>query len=164
MKKRLLLLPLILASVVLAQPPDGGFRRGQANTGTAPTAADILARRVQMLTKMLSLTSSQQTQVTTLLANEAASLAVNAPTLQADRASLLDAIKTNNSGQIDVLAAKIANVEGQQNAIRAKTAASIYALLDATQKGTVGDKLRGIMGGMGGPGGPGGGPGFGPRR
>jgi len=143
----------MLAGVVLAQGPGGGFRRGQANAGTPPTAADMVARRVQMLTKFLDLTSSQQTQVTTLLTNEASSLALNSPTLKTDRAALLDAIKANDPGQIDTLTAQIAALDGQQNAIRSKTAASIYAMLDAMQKTKVGNGLRGILGG--------GGPGFG---
>jgi hypothetical protein len=161
MKTRLLVLPLILGSLVLAQAPDGGFRRGRANAGqNAPSAADMVARRVQMLTRFLSLDASQQTQVTTLLTDQQSSLAINAPTLRDDRKALLEAIKTNNTGQIDVVTAKIANEEAQQNAIRSKTAASIYALLNADQKTKVGDALRGIMDG------PGPGPGFrrGPRR
>ena len=146
MKTRLLGLPLILAAVALAQPPGGGFRHGQAN---APTAADIVARRVRMLTKFLDLTSSQQTQIATLLTNEDASLALNAATLKTGRASLLDAIKANDSGRIDVLTGQLGALDGQQNAIRAKTAASIYALLDTTQKTKAGDGLRGILGGGG---------------
>jgi hypothetical protein len=159
MKTRLLVLTLALAGAALAQGPGGGFRRGNAN-GTPPTPADIAARRVQMLTRILNLTPSQQTEITTLLTNEAASLAVNAPTLQTARTSLLDAIKTNNVGQIDVLTSQIGSLEAQQNAIRAKTAASIYALLDDMQKTKVGNGLRGILGA--GPGG-GPGPGMGPR-
>ena len=160
MKSKLLIIPLVLASLAFAQGP----RRGRANNGNAPTPADMVARRVQMLTRFLSLDANQQTQVTTLLTNEQSSLALNAPTLKTDREALLEAIKTNNVSAINTQTAAIANLEGQQNAIRSTTAASIYALLNDDQKSKLGDGLRGLLNGPGG--GPGFGPGFrrGPRR
>jgi Spy/CpxP family protein refolding chaperone len=132
MKIRFLLIPLAIAGALFAQNAQ---------------RPDPVQRRVQMLTRFLSLTADQQSQVTTILTNEQTSLQVNAPTLQTNRQALLDAIKANDAGQIDVLTSQNASLEAQQNAIRAKAAASIYALLTSDQQSKLGKGLGMLFGG-----------------
>lgn len=156
MKARFLISSLLIAGTLFAQGPHGGFGRNSTNTGTPPTPAEIVAREVQMLTRFLTLTMDQQTAATNALTNAQAQLAINAATIKTDRGQLVDAIKGNNqSGTIDTLTSTIANLQGQQDAIRAKAAAAIYATLHADQIAKLGNGLGPLMGG--------GGPGRGPR-
>jgi Spy/CpxP family protein refolding chaperone len=145
MKARLFVLPIFIAATLFAQGPHGGF--GRNSSGTPPTPAEIVAREVQMLTRFLSLDATQQSAATTALTNAQAQLALNAPTLKTDRAQLVDAIKANQAGVIDTLTSTIANLQGQNDAIRAKAAAAIYATLTAEQKTKLGNGLGPLMGG-----------------
>jgi hypothetical protein len=79
--------------------------------------------------------------------------------LKADRAQLVDAIKANQVSVFPTLTSTIANLQGQQDAIRATAAATIYASLTSAQQMKLGNGLGPLMGG------PmfGGGRGFGPR-
>ena len=65
MNVRFLALPIILAGVVCAQGP--GPRR---NSLTPPTAAEVLQRQVDFLTKFYSLTTAQVGPVTTIVSTE----------------------------------------------------------------------------------------------
>jgi hypothetical protein len=89
MKTRLLVLPLIFAAVLLAQPPGGNFRRGQAKgTPPAPPTADQLAaRELQMVSNFLGLDSAQTSALT---GNTAlvAQLTANQISIQGYRATL----------------------------------------------------------------------------
>jgi hypothetical protein len=146
MKTRFLFLPLLIAATLFAQPPRGF---GRNSTGTPPTPAEIVAREVQFLTRFLGLDTGQQAAATTALTDAQAQLALNAPTLKTDRAQLVDAIKSNNLGVIDTLTSTIANLQGQNDAIRAKAAAAIYATLSADQKTKLGNGLGPLLGGPG---------------
>jgi Spy/CpxP family protein refolding chaperone len=145
MKARFLILSILISATLFAQPPHGGFRRDP--NATPPTPADIVAREVQMLTRFLMLDGGQQAAATTDLTNAQAQLALNAATLKADRSQLADAIKGNQLGVIDTLTSTIANLQGQNDAIRAKTAAAIYLLLTPDQKSKLGNGLGPLMGG-----------------
>ncbi len=149
MKVRLFLLPLLIAATLFAQGPRGGF--GRDPNAAPPTAAEIIAREVQMLTRFLTLDAGQQATATTALTNAQAQVALNAATLKTDRGLLVDAIKGNQLGSIDTLTSTIANLQGQNDAIRAKAAAAIYASLTADQKTKLGNGLGPLLGG-GGPG------------
>jgi hypothetical protein len=146
MKTRFLFLPLLIAATLFAQPPRGF---GRNSTGTPPTPAEIVAREVQFLTRFLGLDTGQQAAATTALTDAQAQLALNAPTLKTDRAQLVDAIKSNNLGVIDTLTSTIANLQGQNDAIRAKAAATIYASLTPAQQMKLGNGLGPLMGGGG---------------
>lgn len=156
MKARFFFLPILIAATLSAQGPHGGFGR---NSAGAPTPAEIVAREVQMLTRFLTLDATQQATATTALTNAQTQLAVNAATLKADRAQLVDAIKANQVSVFPTLTSTIANLQGQQDAIRATAAATIYASLTSAQQMKLGNGLGPLMGG------PmfGGGRGFGPR-
>jgi len=145
MKARLFVLPILIAATLFAQGPHGGF--GRNSTGTPPTPAEFIAREVQVLTRFLTLDAGQQATATTALTNAQAQLALNAATLKTDRGLLIDAIKGNQLGTIDTLTSTIANLQGQNDAIRAKAAAAIYAALTDDQKTKLGNGLGPLLGG-----------------
>jgi|SRR5579863_845910 len=147
MKARLFVLSLLIAAILSAQGPHGGF--GRNSGGTPPTPAEIVAREVQMLTRFLTLDAAQQATATTALTNAQTQLAVNAPALQADRTQLVAAIKANQVSVFPTLTSTIANLQGQQDAIRATAAATIYASLTPAQQMKLGSGLGPLMGGGG---------------
>src|SRR5258706_3716400 len=149
MKACLMVYPILIAATLFAQGRRVGL--GRDPNATPPTAAEIVAREVQMLTRFLTLDAGQQATATTALTNAQAQVALNAATLKTDRGLLLDAIKGNQLGTIDTLTSTIANLQGQNDAIRAKAAAAIYAVLTADQKTKLGNGLGLLLGG-GGPG------------
>jgi Spy/CpxP family protein refolding chaperone len=150
MKLRLVFAPavitLMMAAALLAQPPAGG-RRGR---GGAPV--DPSQRIENMLTRFLTLDATQQNQVHTILADAKVQSQGSADQLKTLRTSLIDAIKTNNTAQIDSLTQQISLLQQQQEAIRSKAAANIYASLSADQKTKLGNGLGMLMGGGFGPG------------
>ena len=125
---------------------------GQAAT----TKPDPAARHTQMLTRMLNLTSDQQTKVQALLTTEETSSATLRTQLKTLRTSLLTAIKTDDLGGINSITQQMSAPEQQEAALRATTAAGIYALLSPDQQTKVNngvEMLAGMGGGRGGPGG-----------
>jgi len=159
MKFRFLILSLVAVGTLCAQPPRGFH--GNATSGTPPappTPAEQATRETARLTRFLNLDpTTQQPEILAILTTEYTQLQANAPALQTLRTSLATAIKTN-PGQIDSVLLQISPLQEQQDAIRAKATAQVYALLSADQKTKLGDGL-GLLGS--GPGGPGR---FGPRR
>ena len=145
MKLRFVTIPLIMAAALIAQPPPG--RRGPGGASPDP------GRHIEaMLNKFLNLDGAQQNQVHTILADAKVQSQSNRDQLKILRASLADAIKTNNTANIDAFTLEISQVEQPLNAIRSKAAAAIYAVLTADQKAKLGDTLGMLMGGGFGPG------------
>lgn len=126
--------------------------------GQTAAAVDPATRHTQMLTKMLGLTSDQQTKVQDLLTKEGTASASLQSQLKTLRTSLLTAIKTNDVGGINSITQQMAAPQQQEAALRASTAAGIYAVLTADQQAKVnnGVEMLAGMGGGRGPGGPGG--------
>ncbi len=149
---------LTMATALLAQPPGGGFRRNPS--GTPPTPQQIIQREVDRLTRFLTLTTDQQTQVSGILSADINNLTSLQGTLKTERGAVLDAIKAN-SGVSSAVAA-LSATQSQIETIRANEAALIYAVLTADQKTKVGDGVAMLSGGGGH--GPGPGRGFGPPR
>jgi len=94
----------------------------------------MIQHRVDQLTTLLSLTTAQQAQATTIFTN-----ALNAgqsiqSSLKTDRDSLAAAIKTNNTATIDQVSATIGTLQGQLTAINAKSDAAFYAILTPDQQ------------------------------
>lgn len=144
---------LIFAGLIFAQ---GRF--GPRST-TPPDPATMIANQVARLTALLDLTTTQASEITTILTTAQSSISTLQTTLSTDQTSLTTAITGNNTATIDSLTATIGTTEGQILDLRSKASASIYALLTTTQQ----TKL-GTLGGVGllGGGGPGGGFGPGP--
>ena len=144
MKLRLVIVPLIVSAALFAQPPDGG-RRGPGG--------DPSQRIENMLTRFLTLDAAQQNQVHTILEDAKVQSQGSADQLKTLHTSLAAAIKSNSTAQIDALTVQISQVQQPLEAIRAKAAAKIYAVLTADQKTKLGDGLGMLMGGGGfGPG------------
>ena len=128
-----------MSAALFAQPPAG--RRGPDG--------DPGQHLENMLTKFLTLDAAQQNQVHTILADAKVQSQAFGDQVKTLRGSLVDAIKANNSAQIDSLTQQISQLQQQADAIRAKAAAKIYAVLTADQKTKLGDGLGMLMGGGG---------------
>jgi len=156
MKKTIVtaILTLTAASAMFAQGP-GRPGRG----GTPPTPEQMVERRVQMLTTLLTLESSQQQQAKTIFTEEVTASQALRPTEEAAHDALQAAVQAGASdAQIDQLAAAVGLVQGQSIAIHSKAQAKFRLTLTAAQK----EKLDAADDHRG-PGGPGG-PGFGGVR
>lgn len=146
------------AALAFGQRPGPG-RPG----GEPPDPAKFIEMRVNRLAERLSLTDDQKARAMTIF-TEAQAAGENARTGgRTTRESLSQAIKSNDTGAIDRLAATLGTVSGQLTAIESKAEASFYSILTADQKAKY-DSMRGGPGGRMGPGGPGGPGGFEGRR
>jgi len=134
----------------------------QSTTPTPPTTAQIVARQVARLTKLLDLTSAQQTQATTIFTTEQAALAPLRTSIDAVRTALQTAIKSNDTATIGTQATQIGALTGQEVLAQATGSAAFYAILTTDQQSKY-DTLGPMIGGPGGPGGFGGPGGLGPR-
>ena len=121
-----------------AQPRgDNSFHNSGTNSG-APTQttdpATLAARQVNFLTQLLTLTTGQQTQATSLFtALITANQALDTQETTA-RTALLAAVKTNNTSAIATQATALGNLAAQEISNSAKADAAFYALLTADQK------------------------------
>ena len=139
MKKSILTMAAIAAlsvAAVPAQPRALNGSRGDGNGGAAQTTdpATLAARQVSFLTHLLTLTTGQQTQATSIFT--AAITAEQALQTQFTTAqtALLTAIKANNTANITTQSTTLGNLPGQAIAIDAKADAAFYLLLTADQK------------------------------
>lgn len=142
MKLRFAIVPLMMSAALFAQPPAGG-RRGPGG--------DPGQRMESMLTRFLNLDATQQNQVHTILADAKVQSQGSGDQMKTLHASLVDAIKANNTAQIDALTLQISQAQQPLAAIHAKTAAKIYAVLTSDQQARLGDGLGMLMGGGFGP-------------
>ena len=146
---RLIVPALLAATALTAQSPFG-----RLTSRTAPDPATMIANQVDRLTKLLTLTTAQQTQATTIFTNSLNAVTPLETVLSTNHTALAAAVKSNATGTIDSLAASIGTTSGQILAIREKADAAFYAILTAEQKAIL--DARGGPGGGRGPGGPGG--------
>jgi Spy/CpxP family protein refolding chaperone len=149
---KLILLAAVCNAALLAQRPFG-----MLTSSTPPDPATIVQNQVARLTSLLSLTSAQQTQATTIFTNALAAITPLQTTLSTDFQSLQAAVKSNNISTIDQLASAIGTVDGQILSIQNKADAAFYAILTADQQSKLGQTP--FPGGPGfglgpGPGGP----------
>jgi Spy/CpxP family protein refolding chaperone len=145
MKKTILAAVMTLAagSAIFAQGP------GRGDRGTPPTPEQMVERRVQMLTNLLTLDSSQQAQAKTIFTDEATASQALRDTAKTAHDALETAVKSGASdAQIDSLATQVGTVQGQAAAIHAKAQAKFRLILTAAQK----EKLDSSSGMGGGPG------------
>lgn len=133
---------------------------GQSTTSpTPPTTAEIVSNIVSRLTKLLDLTSTQQSEATTIFTTEQTALATVRSSLHTARTALETAITSNDAGTIATEATQIGTLTSQQVQAQATAAAAFYTDLNSDQQSkytTLGPMLGpGGPGGFGGPGGPG---------
>jgi Spy/CpxP family protein refolding chaperone len=125
-----------------------------AQTQTKPSAADMAAHQVKKLTTLLSLTSAQQQQATSIYATAAKSEQTLHESEKQAHDSLRAAVKNNDSATIDQIANGMAQTHAQLTSIRAKADAAFYQILTSDQQAKLGELESEHMGPMDGPGGP----------
>jgi Spy/CpxP family protein refolding chaperone len=106
--------------------------------------------RVATMTTLLSLSSGQQAQATSLFAAARTSEKTVQTSMHTAQTALAAAIKKNDVASIDTLTAQIGTLHAQSLSIQSKAEAAFYATLSADQQ-TKYDTLH--HGGFGGPGG-----------
>src|SRR4051794_13604477 len=125
MKKTMLaaILTFAAATSMFAQGPPRGAR-------TPPTPEQMVERKVQMFTNLLTLDSSQQQQAKTIFTDEiTASQALDA-TMKAAHEALETSVKSGAAdAQIDQLATQVGFAQGQRAGIHAKAQAKFRLIL-----------------------------------
>jgi Spy/CpxP family protein refolding chaperone len=136
MKKSILTLAAIAAlsaATVLAQPRAlNGHGDGNATQTTDP--ATLAARQVNLLTHLLTLTTGQQTQATSIFTAAITAEQALETQFTAAQTALVTAIKANNTANITAQSTTLGTLHGQAIAIDAKADAAFYLLLTADQK------------------------------
>ncbi len=117
---------------------------------------DPVTRRLNMLTRFLGLSSSQQSAVEMILTTEETAIQAASATIKTDRGNLATAIKNNDQGGIKTYTMQLSQDEQPVQEARAIAAAAIYAQLMPDQKMKLGNGLGILLDG--------GGPGFGRGR
>ncbi len=160
MKRRFLVqiaMSLFLSAVLASgQAQQGRGRRfGEAgpNPGSPPDPQQMLQNRIDRLASLLNLTDAQKSQAATIFGNAAQAAQPLRQQMRDTRKTLQDAVRANNTAQIDQLSNTLGTLTGQLTAIENKAEANFIAILTPDQQ----DKLPngGFFGG------PGPGPGFG---
>ena len=145
------------AMAVLAAAALMAQRFRPMDAGAPPDPATMVQNQVTRLTAMLSLTTAQAAQATTIFTNAANAVTPIQSTLDTDRQSMQTAIEANATATIDQLASTMGGLMGQITAIQSKAQAAFYAILTADQQtrlNQIGPMGMGPMMGPGGPGGP----------
>ena len=122
----------VLSATLLAQRPFG-----MMTGSTLPDPATIVARKVDRLTKLLTLTTSQATEGTTIFTNALSAVTPIETSLRADRQSLQTAVKANDAATIESLSTNIGLLTGQILTIQKKADALFYASLTQAQQNTL---------------------------
>jgi len=139
------------AGIVFAQGmgrTQGMGRRGVP--GQPPDPQAMVEMRVNRLATVLNLTDAQKAQAVSIFTNARSSSQGIHENMRNVRQSLLDAIKRNDAGAIEALAAQAGTLHGQLLAIQGKADAAFYAMLNADQQAKY-EKMPGFFGagGMG---------------
>jgi Spy/CpxP family protein refolding chaperone len=137
-----ILLPalLLLSTAMFAQRPHDGGPRPDMHVAT--------------MTTLLSLSSGQQAQATTIYSNARTAEKGIQTSMRTAQTALSAAIKSNDIASIETLTAQIGTLHGQSLAIQSKAEAAFRGTLTADQQTKYDTLHRGF--GFGGPGGPGG--------
>jgi hypothetical protein len=146
-KTRAVAIGALLCTTMMAQP-----RFGEFGSPAVTDPATVVANQVARLTKLLTLTTAQAAQATTIFTNALSAVTPLKTSLSTDRTALKTAIQGNATTTIDTLSATIGSLTGQITAIQSKADAAFYASLTAAQQ-TI---LNASGGGLGDPGGHGG--------
>ena len=137
----------ILAQGALNHEMGGGPGGGTPPSTNPPDVATIVAREVSFLTTLLTLTTGQQTQATTIFTNALNSITPLETNITTAQTALSTAIKANDTPGITTQSTAIGTNQGQITLIQAKADAAFYALLTADQKtklATLGDAFFGL--------------------
>jgi Spy/CpxP family protein refolding chaperone len=124
--KKQILTAFLFASVAFAQ--------SSANQHTPPTPAQIVANQVTHLTSLLSLTTSQQSQATTIFTAAQTTISTVRTDLQAAHTALTTAVEANDSAGIATQTTLIGTLTSQQALAQATADAAFYQILTGTQQ------------------------------
>lgn len=127
------------------------------STSKLPAPAEMAARQVKRLTTLLSLTSAQKQQATSIFTEAAQAEQTARAGDKEAHDSLTSAIKTNDVVTIDQVANTLALSSAQATSIKARADAAFYQILSADQQTKLSEldtEHMGLEGGGGGPGGP----------
>lgn len=144
---RIIAVGVLLTATTMAQRGFGPRAAG----GSPPDPATMVQNQVARLTTLLSLTTAQASQATTIFTNAATAISTLQTTLGTDRDSLQTAIKSNATANIDQLSATIGALTGQITSVQSKADAAFYAILTTDQQAKL-DQLGGFGRGGFGPG------------
>ncbi|MGD0296538.1 MAG: hypothetical protein ABSE86_05430 [Bryobacteraceae bacterium] len=140
---RMIAVAAVLSATLLAQRPFGVM------TGsTPPDPATIVAQKVDRLTKLLTLNTTQATEATTIFTNALTAVTPIETTVRTDRQSLQTAVKANDTATIESISATIGSLTGQILTIQNKADAAFYVILSPTQQNTL-SQSRGFGRGFG---------------
>ena len=139
-----MLVATLFAAVLFAQHPFGTL-----TSATPPDPATIVANQVARLTSLLTLTTAQQAQATTIFTNALNAVTPLQTTISTDYTSLQTAVKGNATATIDQLASAIGSAEGQIIATQNKADAAFYAILTTDQQTKLGQSPVFGGGGLG---------------
>jgi len=104
------------------------------HNGGPPNPAQRVQHRVNFLTTLLSLTTAQQQQATTIFTGAASTEASLHANMKTAHEGLGDAVKTNNSATIEQFSTTIGNLTAQMVANQAKADAAFYLILTPDQQ------------------------------
>jgi Spy/CpxP family protein refolding chaperone len=108
--------------------------QAQTPTHTPPTPAAIAQRQVERYTTLLTLSSAQVEQATTIFTTEATTEQGSRASERAAHQALEAAIKANDKETIQSTATTMGQMSGELMAAHALARAQFYALLTADQK------------------------------
>jgi Spy/CpxP family protein refolding chaperone len=104
------------------------------SSSTAPNSARFVQRKVNMLTTLLSLSTAQQQQATTLFTTSASADSTARASLRAAHTTLNTAVKNNDANGIQQAAASIGSLTAQMAASDASAQAAFYQILTPDQQ------------------------------
>jgi Spy/CpxP family protein refolding chaperone len=141
-----LLTMTVLALFVSAQTPP-----------KPPSAAEQAQQRLKFLTSILTLTSVQQEQATTIFGDAAISESALDESRKATQDALSTAVRANDIASIEQAASTVGQLTAQSTSVTAKADAAFYQILTKEQQSKFAQMLARMPGPPpgGGPGGPG---------
>ena len=106
----------------------------QTTSSPGPMRGNGIQHRVAFLTTLLTLTTAQQTQATTIFTNAAAAAATVHSSMKTAREALKAAVTSNDAATIDTNANTIGTLTGQLTSIEAKADGAFYQILTPEQQ------------------------------
>lgn len=119
-------------------------------TTSTHTPGNFVQQRVNRLTTLLSLTSTQQQQALTIFTNAASADASVHSSMSAARQALKTAVQANDAATIEQAATTIGNLTAQTTVNQSKAEAAFYQILTPAQQSKLTEFESENHGGRGG--------------
>jgi Spy/CpxP family protein refolding chaperone len=117
------------------------FAQDSGTTITPPSPAQIVAHQVAHVTRLLTLTASQQTQATAIFTTAETALLPLRASLRTAHTALKTAIEANDSATIATQTTEIGTLSGQEQLARSTAEAAFYQILTPTQQTSYAEEL-----------------------